>query len=228
MEHNFYNLKSGVKNDPNDNPLFKSFIDPRLILKQFGKLSIISKNLFNLDIDKNDDFIIHFFDYSVRLYAFVLAHCHELGKTGDNLNKVAAEGFFKSAKNIRTLGIHIVEKNKDIFKQESNALIEKYYLERNLNYDTTKSLDNLSYIYDSWYNICTLLIYKPKSLPNEYKEAFRQDIEIAVEAGAPPIIWYLSGEISNNGYKWQDFVDKNLRKYWDKIPNDKKFIYKKS
>jgi len=217
-------MKSGIKNDPQDDPMLKSYIDPRLIRQEFGNLTLISQKLFQLDVSKKDEFIIQFFDYSVRTHAFVIAYCHQLGKSGDSVNKVAAEGLFKTAHNIKTLGMYIVSENKNIFDNKSKYLFQKYYLEINENYSTEKTLHNLPYVYNSWSAVCTACVYLPQNLTPQFKKSFQQDIEVAVEAGAPALIWYLSGKINNDEFRWQGFVDNHLRKYWNKIPGKKKML----
>ena len=215
-------MKSGIKNDPQDDPNLKSYINPNLIKNEFGNLTNLSQKLFQLGDGNQEQFVTHFFDYSVRTSAFVSAYCINLAKTGGHVDMVAAEGLYKVAQDIRTLGSKVVASNKDIFLANSKELYQKYHLEINIGYETRRTLSNVNYVYDSWFRVCQALVYVPKSLDAKAVSLFNQDIEVAVEAGAPALIWYLSGALDNEKHRWQSFVDSYLVPYWNDIPNKQK------
>lgn len=219
---NFYNMRSGIKNDPQADPNLISYINPILIRNELGNLENLSQETFSLRQVNFERFVVNFFDYSVRNYALITAYCIKLAKDGGDIDKIAAEGLFKVAQDIRTLGTKVVIDNQSSFINNSKELCSKYHLELQMGDKTTPTLNNLNHVYNSWMKVCQAIIYVPQSLDKNETIQFNRDMEIAVESGAPAIIWYLSGAIDNDSLKWQSFVDTHLASYWKDIPSDKR------
>ena len=206
------------KNHVTDNEMHKSYLNPISIRNTFGTLTTLGQNLFSLEDDDTTSFVINFFDYSVRTAGFVQAYAIKLGGTGVELDKIAAEGLYKCVIGMRRLGVRVIQDNKDTFLTSCPSLFSKYHLEQS-NSDGTVSKDLLSpkHIYNSWANVCTACLLTSGALDDNTQVKFEEDMHFAVEAGAP-IIWYLKGKLDNNKFQWQLFVDKMLRRYWDRIP----------
>lgn len=221
MSYNFYNMQSGVKNDPTENSLHKSYINPNLIRNNFGDLPKLSENLFSLNKEDNSVFVINFFDFSVRTSGYLQAYTIKLWDTGEQLDKTAATGLYKCVVGMRKLGTRVVQDNRDIFLTSYHLLLNKYYLEFS-NKDKTISPDllNINHIYNSWANVCSACLLSDGALDNNTNSHFEKDLHFAVEGAAPGIIWYLNGEISNENLNWQHFVDERLKRYWDRIPKE--------
>ena len=58
-------------------------------------------------------------------------------------------------------------------------------------------------------------------LSPQYHDLFKQDIHYSEEGLGSALIWYLSGVLDyDEELRWMNFVDTNIRKYWDIIPAD--------
>ena len=120
---------------------------------------------------------------------------------------------------MRRLGVKVIKDNTDIFLTSSSSLFTKYYLESsNEDGSISKSLVSPSHIYNSWANVCTAILFINGTLDSDSQSKFDRDMHFAVEGGCPGIIWYLNGALENDNLKWQAFVDKMLRRYWERIP----------
>ena len=222
MTYNFFNLVTGVKNQKAESEKFISYIDPASIMKLLGQMQSISQKLFNVNGSNRNEFVINFFDFSVRSNGYCVAFANQLANAGDDQSKQAAEHLFKFAHNIKRLGITVASNNKAIFEEHSKSLFSDYHMEFNSS-DTTihKTLNKMSYVYDSWAAVCNVCVMNSDRLKTEDNQKLQTDINVASELTSV-IIGYLFGVLDKNNHQWEDFIDNNLRKYWDVIPDEHK------
>ena len=116
----------------------------------------------------------------------------------------------------------MVSHNQDVFIEKSPRLFDKYYLEINTGTHLgERSLLAPHYVYHSWAQVCTACCYRPNMLSPQYLDLFKQDIHYSEEGLGSALIWYLSGVLDyDEELRWMNFVDTNIRKYWDIIPAD--------
>jgi hypothetical protein len=222
MTYNFFNLVSGVKNQKAESEKLISYIDPTLIMNLLGQMQSISQKLFNGNESNRNEFVITFFDFSVRSNGYCTAFANQLASAGDKQSKQAADHLFKFAHNIKRLGITVASNNKDVFEEHSKSLFGDYHLEFNSS-DTTihKTLNRMSYVYDSWVAVCNVCVINSDRLKPEDQQKLQTDIDVASEL-ISVIVGYLFGVLEKNNHQWEDFIDNNLRKYWDVIPDEHK------
>ena len=119
-----------MKNDPplpNENNLI-FYIEPIKIASLFGQFLSLSQKLFSLKKSDYDDFVIFFFDFSVRANAILKTLADEANKEkntnkdASKLSKMKADIFNRCAVQIFHLGRTIVMENKQVFNKNSYKL----------------------------------------------------------------------------------------------------------
>jgi len=96
MTYNFFNLVTGVKNQKAESEKLISYIDPASIMKLLGQMQSISQKLFNGNGSNRTEFVINFFDFSVRSHGYCVAFANQLASAGDDNAEVSFEQISKS------------------------------------------------------------------------------------------------------------------------------------
>ena len=95
MDFKYFNLVSGLENDPPETDLQKSYINPRLIRDQFGQVLNVSQKLFQAEDTDNENLVIDFFDFPLELMLFLLFTAISLVTMILNTQKVSQNNFSK-------------------------------------------------------------------------------------------------------------------------------------
>jgi len=240
--YQYRNLITKMKNDPplpnQKNLIF--YIEPIKIATLFGQFLSLTQKLFSLKKSDYDDFVIFFFDFSVRAYAIlkILAdEAHKEKKTNkdaDKLSKMEADIFNRCAVQIFHLGRTIVMENKQVFNKNSYKLYDKYHLEyKNRDGVIEKTLNPIEIVYEEWEKAYTSTSRVTRAHSREdltdqssilKKEVVQNLIKKDKDTASPGILLifdYLEGKVSKQGYRWEAFVDLFLKKYWDKMYKNK-------
>jgi len=240
--YQYTNIITKKKNDPplpNQNN-FIFYIEPIKIATQFGQFSSLSQKLFSLKKSDYDDFVIFFFDFSVRANAILKTLADEAhkekntNKDADKLSKMKADIFNRCAIQIFHLGRTVVIENKQVFIKNSYKLYDKYHLEyKNRDGVIEKTLNPIEIVYEEWEKAYTStsrvtraysqedLTKQSSILKKEVVQNLIKKDKDTVSPGVLLIIDYLEGKVSKQGYIWEDFVDLFLKKYWDKMYKNK-------
>ena len=239
--YQYRNLITKMKNDPplpNENNLI-FYIEPIKIASLFGQFLSLSQKLFSLKKSDYDDFVIFFFDFSVRANAILKTLADEANKEkntnkdASKLSKMKADIFNRCAVQIFHLGRTIVMENKQVFNKNSYKLYNKYHLEyKNRDGVIEKTLNPIEIVYEEWEKAYTStsritrahsqedLMNQSSILKKEVQKLIQKDKD-TVSPGVLLIIDYLEGTVNKQGYKWEAFVDLFLKKYWDKMYKNK-------
>ena len=232
----YTNLKTNIKNQPSEKETIPIYIEPGKLLKLLGTFLPLAQQLFSLKQNDYSHFVVNFFDFSVRANAYLKAGAYLLTYQ-KSITKSDVDSLLDAAKIIEKLGIMVVNNNLNIFENNNQKLLEKYYLEyKNRDGIINKSLSEFNYVYASWelislswaelskktdHDIKYLLLSKNTSLKQnvnleDFKKSILADFDSAITI-VVGMIKYLTGAIDKSGHQWENFVELFLRKYWEKF-----------